>query len=831
MKMKDMAREILSESLSRWPSLVVEPIFRIEDRTGYLTSSLSEPFEEKWQGKDWLVLPATSVLNVRRWLWEKRPKRAMLIIAPGFPAESLQDLLNSSHSPPMRLGAPEILRAATGIPLPGDERLGPLLPRLIDLRERARKFPTAGPIAPLILSILLGSDLMNVDQPREPVWLARIAMSRDVLPKEAFPFVEEFLSEANNDWRPLMRALLIYEGDRRFLTSEILRVAAELKSGQLPISAELTKLPGGNDRRQIELYGEMVEEAIFAEPIWGKKLAREAEPSGFSKWHRCFYGSLKADIERQIRELLDGNRESLDTRAWREHLFADELQDAIQAAENIALLKSFLREIRRFREEISETDPTSRKLRWVEWYAHRCSQADLIWMSLDRQLKKVPWLAGYGRKISEIFTDERSKLNMDFGRDYVSNYKKWLSGQDVLTVAHILRHRVKPLLGKGEKVLLLLIDGMSYPVWRLLSSELLRDHKELNMEEDPALSLLPTITGVSRRALFVELNPKDFYPDLIEDEKDEKPDLTEEEGIRKIFPRHKISFFRRKDILHSFEEVCKAISEGDESLIVVILNEIDETLRSTTGSLVKKLDEWDYLPSLFNAAIGGNRTIVVTSDHGFTPSANNDFKLSFNHFRHTDRYLVSKKRYEPLGGGVWSDDLLYDFGGSVFLLTDFGASLSKLSHNGYHGGASLEEVIVPCAVLQFGRVTTRVELKIKGVPGVVREDDEIPISVEICAQNRPIENVRVKLSLPPDREEGWEISLLNAGEWRSWNVTWRPQLPSTLKGELIQERRAHITVQIEEPHELRGVTTSVETRILPRKGKTVRAVDDMLPDF
>jgi len=236
-----------------------------------------------------------------------------------------------------------------------------------------------------------------------------------------------------------------------------------------------------------------------------------------------------------------------------------------------------------------------------------------------------------------------------------------------------------------------------------------------------------------------------------------------------------IAFFRKRHLNEQFSIVNSTIVNAEVDLVCVIINEIDDALRAQSGDLTKNLDDLAYLSSLLQLGIDTNRVVIVASDHGFTPDGGERVKLQDVKVKEDfDRFAVVTE-YVEAEGVIVAEDLLYDFGGRVALLTDFGTRLN-IQHNGYHGGASLEEVIVPCAVIKSGETASAVEMKIIGIPAEVVEDSNVTFLLEVHAKGAPIEDLTVELLLPSKKPISFKEKAMEIGSWVKWEANWQPSL-------------------------------------------------------
>ena len=507
---------------------------------------------------------------------------------------------------------------------------------------------------------------------------------------------------------------------------------------------------------------------------------------------------------------------------WSVHLFAPEMEDAIKIAKEIAALMDVLTSVSEMTEAAREGDLG--KVRWAQWYSENGAYADLIWMRLKKQIPKVPWLADDITKATERYQEARSKLNRLFAKELVESYKIWVNGKDVPTVANILTQFVKPNL-QDSIALLLIVDGLNYPVWRNIASDIAK--RRLSLSEEPVISLLPTVTGVGRRAIFAGMSPKMFYP-YLEDE--EESQSGEEASLKENLKDVTIALFRKRHLNEQFAFVNSTIADGDVDLVCVIINEIDDALRAQSGDLTKNLGDLAYLSSLLQIGIDAGRVLIIASDHGFTPDGGERIKLEDAKVKEDfDRFAIVTEDVEA-EGVIIAEDLLYDFGGKVALLTDFGARL-KIPHNGYHGGASLEEVIVPCAVITSGVTAPAVEMNITGIPAEVVEDSDVTFILEVHAKGAPIEDLTVDLLLPGKKPISFKEKEMEMGGWVKWETSWQPSLILPPDEVTPQAQKATIRARITSPEALSDIEAYCDTVILPKRGKTTRAVDGLLPEF
>ena len=117
---------------------------------------------------------------------------------------------------------------------------------------------------------------------------------------------------------------------------------------------------------------------------------------------------------------------------------------------------------------------------------------------------------------------------------------------------NIFKNKVFPLIDKGEKVFLIVIDNFRLDQWRILSKEI---GDMFDIEEDLYMSILPTATQYARNAIFSGLMPKQIatmFPELwVDEDEEEGKNLNEEPLIQTQIERYrrhdKFSYYKIND--------------------------------------------------------------------------------------------------------------------------------------------------------------------------------------------------------------------------------------------------------------------------------------------
>lgn len=340
--------------------------------------------------------------------------------------------------------------------------------------------------------------------------------------------------------------------------------------------------------------------------------------------------------------------------------------------------------------------------------------------------------------LNRIHSDQMKEFRREFSRYVESNYRSWIQGNGPVLSHSILDTYVTPLLKNGEKVYFIVIDCFRYDHWLAIEPEL---DKLFTIDRNWYYSLLPTATPFSRNALFAGLLPRDiqkYYPSIWHTNDTDESGLNahEPELLEKYLERHRIKLDRKphyeKILTTEFaRSFFKKISNfRDTQLISIVYNFIDllshqmaenDILQEIAPdeaafrSLTKAWFGHSVLLEILQAVAEERAVAVVTTDHGSIIGERSSIVHGDRTTSTNVRYKYGKNlRSEP--NEVWRIDDPESVG-----LPSFGLGTNYLfakedyyliyrnNHREYdklynktlqHGGISMEEMILPVAVLR-----------------------------------------------------------------------------------------------------------------------------------
>ena len=432
----------------------------------------------------------------------------------------------------------------------------------------------------------------------------------------------------------------------------------------------------------------------------GRRLAREAERQEVVQglppaYNDVLAGALQREIERLAERMAEGETAAASEVIRLEaHLFASEERDALQGLHFMAALVRWLEGV------AAQTARLTGPVPWAGWYREQGAYADLIALRLMGLLPRVTRLQGPANQLLKRFWEQRDALNHTFARAFLADYGGAIHSLDTVASHRIVERVIEPVLKQGRRALLVILDGCAYPDYLHLL-EALAERSIGPREEHLGLSLLPSITSVSRKAIFLAQLPTDPFD--TEEEYEEKAKVKEEDALKGRLARYGVEFFNKTRLSEGGTAPLVEAINGETQLVAVIINDIDDHLKTPGAS--PKLHDLDDLPVFWTAvqeALGAWRTVIVTADHGHTWHLGKNRRRGPQPKGGGHRFLPWREG-QPLNDWALesTSDLIQRPPGAAGLafLYRSGDYLGQQPRPGYHGGAALEEVVVPCAVL------------------------------------------------------------------------------------------------------------------------------------
>ncbi|HHF57844.1 MAG TPA: response regulator [candidate division WOR-3 bacterium] len=320
----------------------------------------------------------------------------------------------------------------------------------------------------------------------------------------------------------------------------------------------------------------------------------------------------------------------------------------------------------------------------------------------------------------ELLKEELKEKNTEFAKWIIDRYPELIKDENVPFSFNILKKKIFPHLKSGEKVTLLIFDNFRFDQAILLSKTIPTRYR---VELTPYYSIIPTATQYARNSIFSGVLPhtaENRHPEWLKDNLHER-EFLQEQLLENGFPH--VKFWVEK--INKLDELRNQSFEAPYDLNVYVINFLDMVSHlkkevEPLEGLIK--EEEDYInltqfildeAKLFEKIKG--ELIFITTDHG---------------------WVKGEKAVIIQGGQEVSEGLRFKFGDSLRILEGDGFIIRDLEKYGlprrarmllvaknydffvyrtspqkfrkryekglYHGGISIEEMVIPFVTLKGG---------------------------------------------------------------------------------------------------------------------------------
>lgn len=380
---------------------------------------------------------------------------------------------------------------------------------------------------------------------------------------------------------------------------------------------------------------------------------------------------------------------------------------------------------------------------------HRSSWQN--WVDAYKKLTQWQMDLGQGDEaLRQVLDDQFLSANREFGKMIEQNYAQWIqsyeqmdgevSPEHPMLSPGILSNYVKPLVEQGKHVMLFVIDCMRYDQWLVFEKYLSTFYE---IKTDFYFSLLPTATPYARNAIFSGLTPLQIsqrHPSLWEQGQDEHSwNRHEHELLEAYLARQGLDIKAKYEKILNAQEgrqiAQKIRSYAQSPLAAFVFNFVDTLVHSRSDSdVIKELapdetafraitEAWFQHSSLFQMFRDLSEEsvhVIITTDHGSVRSLRDTkvfgdkdtatslrYKYGRNLNAEDEQAVISFKNAEDFQLPTYSNvkDYLIAKENYYFVYpTNYHKYQNRYKDTFQHGGASMEEMILPIATLEPKRL-------------------------------------------------------------------------------------------------------------------------------
>ena len=257
-----------------------------------------------------------------------------------------------------------------------------------------------------------------------------------------------------------------------------------------------------------------------------------------------------------------------------------------------------------------------------------------------------------------------------------------------------------------KKVALLVFDGLALDQWATIREELLRAGGKFAFDEATTFAWLPTLTSVSRQAIFSGLRPREFA-DTIDGTAAEKSlwvRAWQDRGLKLPEVVYQKTL-QRVEQLPALEELISHPAVKVAGLVVDMVDELIHDAKLGKRAVAQQIREWcatGFVEQIFRLLFQQGFHIYLTSDHGNTEArgVGKPAEGATADVRGERVRIYRSDALRRTTAEAWPAARQLDLPGlppSVLpLYADHGAAFVAVGEPVVvHGGASIEELVVP----------------------------------------------------------------------------------------------------------------------------------------
>jgi len=393
-------------------------------------------------------------------------------------------------------------------------------------------------------------------------------------------------------------------------------------------------------------------------------------------------------------------------------------ESAIQRCEELQhhITAHRLAKVGRYQERALRTEMAVRLVRWLSRPPLSSPAfADLASIYL-KELAFVDWaresicrgdevadLSKAYQQLDQVVFTRRSEFSQVFAKALVDWTSVGSKFAGICGVEDVLAQVVAKVAGADNRVLLIVLDGMSWAVCHELLDDIRREHWfEATLDESsfpplPVIATVPSVTNFSRATL---LSGKLMNGD----QGLEKRNFEDHPALKACCDKKNPPvLFHKKEATEGMrgvvgDDLSKAIVSDKNRVVGVVINAIDDFLsKGEQMPMLWTISRISPLGAILKLARDSGRVVILASDHGHVW-----------HRQDARKFASETGSRWRLNAGPLEDGELVVSGtrvrdgreGNAVIVPWTEAIFYERQHNGYHGGATPQEMVCPLVILR-----------------------------------------------------------------------------------------------------------------------------------
>lgn len=294
-------------------------------------------------------------------------------------------------------------------------------------------------------------------------------------------------------------------------------------------------------------------------------------------------------------------------------------------------------------------------------------------------------------------------------------FSRWLQGRfgslySLPPTPPVMVHHIARFLsgerGCGGKVALVVVDGLAFDQWLVIRHELAAQRPAWRFDESAAFAWVPTITSVSRQAIFAGKAPF-YFPSSIYST-DRESSLWQQFWIDHGLAGHEIAYIKGLGEISTIRSLEETLTAPKLKVIGAVVDKVDRIMHGMelgSAGMHNQVRQWvseGFLTALVDLLLSNGFVVFLTADHGNVES------VGCGRPKEGMTADVRGERARIYSDSVLRANVVAKFPAAIqwktaglpedflpLLSADRTAFVQEGHRTVAHGGVTLEEVVVP----------------------------------------------------------------------------------------------------------------------------------------